>query len=89
MSLRLGVALLTCVLSVIELAAGIAPGDEEPLCERLRGLGTAPRPNYAPNMRVLMDSWNYQNLLPGRTGSVWEQVDNDFNNPSGITTNVS
>ena len=70
MSLRLRVALLTCVLSVMELAASIAPGDEEPLCRRLRTEGAAPTPNYAPNMRILMDSWNYQNLLPVRIGSV-------------------
>lgn len=89
MSFRLRVVLLTCVLSVIELAAGIAPGDEEPLCQQLRGLGTAPTPSYDPNMRILMDSWNYQNLLPVRTGAVWEQVDNDDNNPGELTTNVS
>ena len=93
MSLKLGVALLAWViLSAIELAAGVsiaAPGDEEPLCQQLRDLGAAPIPNYAPNMRILMDSWNYQNLLPTRTGAVWEQVDNDTNNPSGIATNVS
>ena len=47
MSLRLRVALpLTCVLSVMELAASIAPGDEEPLCRMLRTEGVAPIPNY-------------------------------------------
>ena len=40
-------------------------------------------------MRILMDSWNYRNLLPVRTGSVWEQVDNDMNNVDTLTTNVS
>ena len=83
--------LLVCVMSVIEprVAVGIAPGDEEPLCQQLRAQGAAPIPNYTPNMRVLMDSWNYQNLLPARIGAIWEQVDNDSNNPTGTITNVS
>ena len=91
MSSRLRVAVFVCafVISMIELAAGIAPGDEEPLCRTLRVDRAAPIPNYTPNMTVLMDSWNYQNLLPERPGSVWEQVDNDTNNNDQLTTNVS
>ena len=77
------------VLLLLKNGISIAPGDEEPLCEKLRAQGTAPIPAYSTNMRVLMDSWNYQNLLPDRTGSVWDQVDNDKNNPRGLTTNVS
>ena len=46
-------------------------------------------PAYSANMRVLMDSWNYLNLLPPRIGAVWDQVDNDVNNPDRFTTNVS
>ena len=89
MSLRLSVLLLACVMS---LAAGIsiAPGDEErELCQALRSGGAAPIPGYAPNMRVLMDSWNYQNLLPTRAGAMWDQVDNDTRNDGSITTNVN
>jgi hypothetical protein len=92
MSLRMGVVLLACVMSAIELAAGIstAPGDEErELCNTLRSMGAAPTPGYAPNMRVQMDSWNYRNLLPTRTGAVWDQVDNDMRNNASLTTNVS
>ena len=70
-------------------STGVAPGDEWPLCEQLRAQGTAPIPAYSANMRVLMDSWNYQNLLPERVRAVWQQVDNDENNPSVTTTNVS
>ena len=73
----------------VTVSASVAPGDEEALCERLRASGAAPTPAYSSNMRVLMDSWNYQNLLPSRTGAVWDQVDNDMNNPSGVATNVS
>ena len=84
--------LLACVMSVIELAAGISisPGDEErALCQSLRDTGAAPIPGYASNMGVLMDSWNYQSLLPPRSGAVWGQVDNDTRNNATITTNVS
>ena len=92
MLLGLRVVFLACVMSVIELAAGIsiAPGDENRyLCQELRSTGAAPIPDYAPNMRVLMDSWNYRNLLPKRTGAVWDQVDNDSRNDASITTTVS
>ncbi len=69
-------------------SAGVAPGDEEPDCSTLRAQGAAPTPSYSANMRVLMDSWNYQNLLPSRIGAVWDQVDNDMNNSPVVTTNV-
>lgn len=90
MSLRLRIVLFAHVMSLIELAAGIsvAPGDEErEICLTLRGQGAAPTPSYAPNMRVLMDSFNYQSMLPPRTGAVWAQVDNDTNNRDEVTTN--
>ena len=84
-------ALMLALLTVVTASAGVAPGDEheEPLCRQLRTQGVAPVPVYSANMRILMDSWNYQNLLPPRTGAVWDQVDNDVNNPRGTTSNVS
>ena len=81
--------ILVLLAVVVTTFAGVAPGDEDPLCEQLRARGIASTPAYSANMRVLMDSWNYHNLLPVRTGSVWDQVDNDENNPSETTTNVS
>ena len=81
--------LLAVLLQLIVVVSTVAPGDEEPLCDELRGRGSIPTPDYDPTMRVLMDTVNYNNLLPVRTGSVWEQVDNDNNNPVGVTTNVS
>ena len=66
----------------------VAPGDEDQLCRELRTSGEAPIPAYSANMRVLMDSWNYQNLLPPHTGAVWDQVDNDMNNRPELTTSV-
>ena len=80
---------LSLYLYTIVVVGTTAPGDEEPYCEQLRAVGVAPIPVYSANMRVLMDSWNYQNFLPVRKGAVWEQVDNDMNNPSGITSSVS
>ena len=82
--------LLVLLLHLYTIVASVAPGDEDQLfCEQLRSQGAAPIPAYSSNMRVLMDSWNYQNLLPLRTRAVWDEVDNDTNNPSGSTTNVS
>ena len=78
------------------LIAGVASLDMssrgqfvEETCEELRTEGAAPTPGYSTNMRVLLDSWNYHNLLPPRTGAVWDQVDNDMNNAVELTTNVS
>ena len=79
---------LVAVTVQAQVQTGVAPGDEDPVCFTLRGFGSVPTPVYSANMRVLVDSWNYQNLLPGQTGAVWQQVDIDTNNPSGITTNV-
>ena len=81
--------LLAFTLHLYSIVASVAPGDEEPLCENLRVARAAPIPAYSANMRVLMDSWNYQNLLPPRIGAVWDQVDNDMNNDAGTTTNVN
>ena len=81
--------LLCVVAALVARASAVAPGDEEGLCNNLRASGTIPTPDYDPTMRILMDTVNYLNLLPVRSGSVWEQVDNDDNNPTAVTTNVS
>ena len=73
----------------VTISAGVAPGDEEALCERIRVDGAAPTPAYSSSMRVLMDSWNYLNLLPSHPGAVWDQVDNDTNNHLEVATDVS
>ena len=77
------------ILQLLINGVSVAPEDEVVLCNDRRTQGVAPIPAYSANMRVLMDSWNYQNLLPSHTGAVWDQVDNDNNNPVGTTTNVS
>ena len=88
MGANLGVALLVELLLMINPGSSVAPGDEESFCEQLRSGGAAPTPSYSANMRVLMDSWNYQNLLPPRARAMWEQVDNDTNNRDFQATNV-
>ena len=81
--------LLALSLQFYTVVTTVSPGDEEIICESLRAQGAAPIPAYSANMRVLMDSWNYRNLLPPRIGAVWDQVDNDKNNDATVITNVS
>ena len=84
-------SVLVLTFIIVVVAGSVAPGDDDKaLCEQLRMAGAAPDPisSYSANMRVLMDSWNYQNLLPDCTGAVWDQVDNDMNNAELETTNV-
>ena len=88
MASALWVVLLVERLLVVNPGSSVAPGDGEVICNDLRSRGAAPTPAYSANMRVLMDSWNYQQLLPDRSGAVWEQVDNDTNNSDLATTNV-
>ena len=78
--------------SVIVMVTAQAPGDEDALCTvTLPSLGQ----NiivYPPNVKPLMDSLHYDDMLPPATTSnppVWQEVDNDNNNPSELTTNVS
>ena len=90
MASAIWVILLVELLLKVNRGYSVAPGDEkQQFCENLRSVGAAPTPSYSANMRVLMDSWNYQILLPPRSGAVWDQMDNDENNSNDITTNVS
>ena len=80
---------LTIALSVFDGTFAQAPNDVDPMCtELLPGVGVNIL-DYAPQVKPLMDSRHYQNLLPPNTGAVWQEVDNDNNNPSGTTTDVS
>ena len=82
-----------CIVCAINTAAvlaqNVAPGDEPQLCQVLREAGIVQTPNYNPSMGILMDSDNYQNLLPPHSEAVWQQVDNDVKNDPSLTTNVS
>ena len=80
---------LAIVLSVFYRSFAQAPDDADPFCtETLPGIGFNIL-DYAPEVKPLMDSRHYQNLLPPHTNPVWQEVDNDNNNPSGTNTDVS
>ena len=64
------------------MASESAPGDEDSFC-------VPQLPVHPPNVRILMDSFNYINLLPPHSGAVWQSVDNDANNQPGRGTEVS
>ena len=66
-----------------------APGDADPFCtETLPNIGQNIL-DYRPEVKPLMDSRHYRQLLPPNMGAVWQTVDNDTNNPSNIRTSVS
>ena len=67
--------------------AASAPDDRDTFC--VTGSSMTPPPVHPPNYRVLMDSFNYINLLPPHFGAVWQSVDNDTNNQAGRGTEVS
>ena len=77
------------VFTRFERSVAQAPGDADPVCtETLPSFGVNIL-DYAPEVKPLMDSRHYQNLLPPHEGAVWQKVDNDNNNPSGTSTDVS
>ena len=81
---------VTVVLSLLSgWCCAQAPGDGDSHCtEDLPSFGVNIL-DYPPEVKPLMDSRHYQQLLPPNTGAVWQTVDNDDNNPSGILTSVS
>lgn len=83
---------LVVLHGVFVVATQSAQGSEElslEWCKSRRAKGTIPALHHPANVEVLMDSWNYRNLLPDRVGAVWQQVDYDNNNDMQLTTNVS
>ena len=77
---------------VVVVVTAQAPGDEDVLCtEMLPSIGRNVIVN-PPNVKPLMDSSHYEDLLlPAATSDppVWQQVDNDNNNQIGLATSVS
>ena len=77
-------SLLSLLWSVlVPFVTAAAPGDADNFC-----VSFLPPPVFPPNTRVLLDSFNYINLLPPQDGAVWQQVDNDDNNVIGAGTQV-
>ena len=82
--------LISVLLAVAsyQLASAQAPGDTSQVCFDLRAAGIE-IVGYPPNVKPLMDSRNYENLLPNHQSPVWQRVDRDNNNPVGQSTTVS
>ena len=76
------------VVSSFQLASAQAPGDTSQVCLDLRAAGIE-IVGYPPNVRPLMDSRDYENLIPDHQSPVWQRVDRDNNNPVGQITTVS
>ena len=80
------------LLATVVMVTTQAPGDEDELCTViLPSLGINVIV-YPPNVKPLMDSSHYDDLLPpahASTTPVWQEVDNDNNNPVDLSTNVS
>ena len=87
---------MRCLVGVVIVLSSLsgwscaqAPGDADPICtETLPTVGVNIL-DYPPEVKPLMDSHHYQQLLPPNLGAVWQEVDNDNNNPSGTVTRVS
>ena len=85
---------LVGVVIVLSLLSGWicaqAPGDEDSFCtETLPSIGVNIL-DYPPEVKPLMDSRHYQQLLPPNLGAVWQEVDNDnSNNLTSIRSRVS
>ena len=76
------------VMILVSIISARAPGDGDLFCtNELLSSGTIP-PSYPPNSKILLDSYNYVNLLPPQDGAVWQEVDNDNNNEAGRGTEV-
>ena len=66
-----------------------APGDADPYCrETLPSVGVNIL-DYPPEVKPLMDSRHYQQLLPPNPGAVWQRRDIDNNNHNDTMTSVS
>ena len=81
---------VTVVLSLLSgWSCAQAPGDAQSFCTVDLPNGGVNILDYLPEVKPLMDSRHYQQLLPPNTGAVWQEVDNDDNNPSSVRTSVS
>ncbi len=86
----LAIANLLLVVGVLTtMVAGQAPGDEQELCIVSLPALDQNIVEDPPNGRILMDSSHYGRLLPPNSNPVWQAVDLDNNNPTGLQSSVS
>ena len=72
------------VVVLLPVVTSRAPGDGDVFCtDTLAGV------QHPSNVKILMDSFNYINLLPPLGGAVWQRLDLDNNNAFGVGTEVS
>ena len=74
---------------LLSVTSAITPGDEHLFCkDTLSSDNGITLPQYPSNAKILMDSYNYIDLLPPHEFAVWMQVDNDNSNERGTGTMV-
>ena len=74
---------------LLSVVTGRAPGDGDDFCTNTLPNTEIQAPVHPSNVKILMDSFNYLNLLPPHGGAVWMQLDLDDNNVGGEGTEVS
>ena len=84
MGFVLHLTLFVVALLSVQVVTSRAPGDGDDFCtDTLAGV------QHPSNVKILMDSFNYFNLLPPHEGAVWQQLDLDDSNAPGEGTEVS
>ena len=83
------ISILLFLSVLLSMASAVTPGDEHLFCtDRLINDNAITPPQYPSNVKILMNSYNYIDLLPPHEHAVWMQVDNDDNNAGGTGTRV-
>ena len=87
MQLRM-VHLAPLVAVLLSVVTARAPGDGNAFCTDTLTGSVVQAPVHPFNVKILMDSFNYLNLLPPHDGAVWQQLNLDDNNVDGGGTEV-
>ena len=64
-----GIVIAICMM--FPLTSARAPGDADSFCTTVFPSSVNIPPIYPPNLKILLDSYNYVNLLPPQDGAVW------------------
>ena len=78
------------ILLSVHMVTGRAPGDGDDFCTNtLPVTDGVVAPVHLSNVKILMDSFNYLNLLPPHDTPAWQRLNLDDNNEAGEGTEVS
>ena len=81
---------ILCVALSLSVITGRAPGDGDDFCTNtLPVTDGVVAPVHPSNAKILMDSFDYLNLLPPHDTPAWQRLDLDDNNEPGEGTEVS